>query len=109
MNESYSDNTLMFRDFLLDSGATSHFTPHLSDLQEAVPYVKNIHLADSSTVKSKMKGKVLIQFTADEGHECTLTLERVLYVPGLDKRLLSVESFVNKSHFQVQFSHLGVK
>ena len=113
MAQDIDDNTnhkeLMFRDFLLDSGATSHFTPHLSDLHDAVPYNTNVHLADSSTVRSKMKGKVTIKFIADKGHECSLTLQRVLYVPGLDKRLLSVDSFVHKSHFQVQFSRHGAK
>lgn len=91
INEPSSDNILMFRDFHLDSGATSHFTLHLSDLQESVAYVKNIHLADPSTVQSKMKGKMLIKFTADEGHACTSqNIYSIIY------RLLSIHQDISR-------------
>ena len=56
---------LTFKDFLLDSGATSHFTPYLGDLTDVEPHTRNIQLADSSIVTSSLMGKLNMTFLND--------------------------------------------
>ena len=86
-----------FYKWLLDSGATSHFTPCLSDLlnpQVLNPPV-NIKVADGTLMRATHQGIVEVHFTSDQGTRVNLRLMRVLYVPGLQTRLFSIESFIS--------------
>ena len=94
-----------FSVWLLDSGATSHFTHQLSDL-EHVELIENpitIRIADGSTLKATHSGSVTIHFTSDQNEICELRLNRVLYVPGLSRRLFSVGSFISSGNFGILY------
>ncbi|MGH7954950.1 MAG: hypothetical protein ACREOZ_03225, partial [Gloeomargaritales cyanobacterium] len=79
--------------WLFDSGATAHMTPHLEDLENVQPCDVIITLADGSEVRCKHAGECAIDMVDDDGDERKLKMGRVLYVPGLDRRLLSVPYF----------------
>ncbi|MGH7954405.1 MAG: hypothetical protein ACREOZ_00435, partial [Gloeomargaritales cyanobacterium] len=65
-------------------------TPHLEDLENVQPCDVIITLADGSEVRCKHAGECSIDIVDDDGAERKLRMGRVLYVPGLDCRLLSV-------------------
>ena len=60
-------------------------------------------LADSSIVHATQQGEIKISFTSEQGKQCKLKLLRVLYIPGLYRRLFSIPSFVRDSKFNVTF------
>ena len=92
--------------WLLDSGATSHFTPYFNDLSNPVELHPPIYIrvADGSRLKATHQGSVEINFTSDQGIATSLNLLRVLFVPGLQTRLFSIESFVSSGDFTAQYS-----
>eukprot|EP00957_Ditylum_brightwellii_P177439 13515537-Ditylum_brightwellii.AAC.1 len=88
-----------FRNWLIDSGATSHFTPHPLYLHDMEPYQIEVTVADGSTVMETHTGKVTILFTSDQGKETKLILHGVFYVTGLTKRLFSAPSFCSNRNY----------
>ena len=74
-----------FINWLLDSGATSHFTPYYSDLINPTRLEPplNIKVADGTHLKATFQGETVLNFISDEGVEVDLRLLRVLQVPGL--------------------------
>ena len=97
--------------WLLDSGASSHFTPFLSNLKNAFKLLPplNIKVADGTHLKATHQGETIINFIADEGMEVDLRLLRVLYVPGLQTRLFSIESFTSDGKTSANYSNGQVK
>ena len=95
-----------FAKWLLDSGATSHFTPNLNDLIDQIKLETPIwiQVADGSRMKATHQGLVELHFTSDQGIQVTLRLLRVLYVPGLQTRLFSIESFVSDGRCSAIYS-----
>ena len=92
------------RNYLLDSGASSHFTPHLKDLMEPISCKNQVMLADGILVKATKTGEVNINFTSEQGQKCNLKLKRVLHIPGLNRRLFIIPAFVRDSSFRVTFN-----
>ena len=92
--------------WLLDSGATSHFTPVFSDLidpQELSPPVY-IRVADGSRLTASHMGTVELHFNGNNGTPIVLRMLRVLFVNGLQTRLFSIESFVSNGRFKATYS-----
>lgn len=90
--------------WLFDSGATAHMTPHLEDLERITPCDVIITLADGSEVRCKHAGECAIDMEDDDGIKRKLRMGRVLYVPGLDRRLLSVPFFCQTRGNTMNFS-----
>ena len=92
--------------WLFDSGATSHFTPVLNDLENAEKLDRPIYVkvADGSTLRATHQGLVSLNFVSDQGVSINLKLLRVLFVPGLHTRLFSIESFVSDGTNKVVYS-----
>jgi len=84
-----------------DSGATSHFTPVKSDLINPIPCNNPVRVADGAICESKWVGSVEIHFLSNLGKPCALRLHRVYYVPGLNKRLLSLTTLSGSDNFEV--------
>ena len=83
---------------MLDSGASSHFTPFLQDLTNVEQCDVEIYLADSSTVKATHKGQILMKATSDQQQSIQLYIDRVYYNPGLNTRfqlMLSPHNILN--------------
>ena len=93
------------RCYLMDSGASSHFTPHLEDLKDPVDCNIKVMLSDSSRVKDTQQGSINLKLTSDQGIPCTLTLKRVLYVPGLNMRLFSIPAYIRDTLYTVKFGN----
>ena len=90
-----STNSILEHDWILDSGASSHMTPHYSDCFNITRTKASIKLADGTHTNCTHQGETTIQFTDDLGIKQLLHLQKVLIVPDLDKRLFSVTQFSN--------------
>ena len=95
------------RNWGVDSGATSHFTPYLSDLIDPEECNIGVTIADSSEVTGTHKGTVLLKVKTNKGKVCNLKLTRVIYVPGLNRRLFSVMAFCKNKSYAVNFNYEG--
>ena len=72
--------------WLLDSGATSHFTPRFDDLIDPQPLNPPVYIrvADGSRLTASHVGTVELHFISEEGKRLCLRMLRVLlYVEGL--------------------------
>ena len=87
--------------WLPDSGATSHYTPIFSDLQDVQSCSVPVSLADGSTKLSTYKGTTECPFTTDDGIRSILGLTDVYYVEGLSHRLLSLTALSCTQNFSV--------
>lgn len=74
--------------WLIDSGATSHMTPHQSDLfdYEALSAGPEVTIADGK--KLRVTGRGTVKLTGLDG--LRIKMVEVLHIPGIDRRLLSV-------------------
>ena len=84
----YGDS-LQLTNWILDSGATCHMTPEVSDF---IPVTledtdKYIEVADEHHVTVKQKGQVRIQMCDDKGKTLIATLHIILLAPDLCDRL----------------------
>ena len=94
-----------FRNWLPDSGASSHFTPFASDLFDVEKVLVPITVADGTTVNATLRGKVKIIFPLDQhGEPYSLTLSRVYFVSGLNYRLFSFQAFLENHRYSVHCS-----
>src|SRR6266705_411415 len=77
-------------DWLADTGATSHMTPHYHWVQNYSPLCIPIRLADNSIVYSSGVGTVVLHPRMMDGKASqAVEFTRVLHVPSLCNNLLS--------------------
>ncbi|KFK44388.1 hypothetical protein AALP_AA1G251100, partial [Arabis alpina] len=95
MNSSYSADN-----WLLDSGATHHMTSDLHNLSLHQPYrgSDGVTIADGSTIPITQTG-----FKSFPSNSRDLQLHKVLYVPDLQKNLISVYRLCNTNRVSVEF------
>ena len=79
-------------EWLIDSGASAHFTPYFTDFIGPTRMSKcNVEVATGVLVPGKSVGTVKIQITDIKTHEtCYVLLNNVIHVTGLNRRLVSV-------------------
>ncbi len=83
-----------------DSGSTAHITPCHADLFDAEDGQNlGVQVADVHIIKCTTTGKVRINMKDDNGHDLKAVLHEVMYVPGLNKRLLSLTKFADHGHY----------
>ena len=87
-------------DWILDSGATCHMTPEVSDFipGSLEDTDKHIEVADGHHVTAKQKGQVQIKMSNDHGDPFIATLHNVLLAPDLCNRLISIITSINSGH-----------
>ena len=92
--------------WLIDSGASCNFTPHLSDFHGPMgeSKAKHVNVGDGTKLSIKGMGQMLVQ--GKNGHEIVLT--KVLYVPAMQSRLLSV-AHLTSCGAQVSFTETGCR
>ena len=83
--------------WILDSGATCHMTPEVSDfipgsLEDTDKYIE---VADGHYVTAKRKGSVRIQMCDDNGNKLIATLYNVLLGTDLCDRLFCIITVMN--------------
>ena len=83
-----------FEGWLLNSGASSHMCPFKNEFVEARPLdrVVDISIANGETVKAD--GAETIRVVRK--NQKAIRIEDVLYVPGFDRRLLSISALSSK-------------
>ena len=90
----------------MDSEASSHVCPdrdEFSNLDSVMDPIM-ITIADGSEVEAQGVGTVRVQLQTGE----VIRIEETLWVPGLDRRLLSI-SALSREGLQVIFSYLSCK
>ena len=88
--------------WLLDSGASSHMTPHLADLVHVEEELNlGVEVADRHIVKCTTRDCVTIDMTVDDGFPLQEQLYDVIYTPSLKQRSFSVTAFMNQGHSAV--------
>ena len=101
------------KSWVIDSGASAHMTPFRKDNKNIQPASGKIFLADVSAVLCKEMGTIDISISKGQINLGILKLDNILIVPSLDRRLFSVNSFLqngnNWVHFEGSFIHLGIK
>ena len=86
--------------WILDSGATCHMTPEVSDF---IPYLlegtdKHIGVADLHHAMAKQKGQLRIKMCDDNGYPFIATLHNVLLAPYICDRLFSIITLMNSGY-----------
>ena len=86
--------------WILDSGATCHMTPQVSDfIPGSLEYTdKHIEVADGHHVTAKQKGQVRIKMRDNHGDPFIATLQNILLVPYLCDSLFSIITLMNSGH-----------
>jgi hypothetical protein len=86
--------------FLPDSGATQHMTPHRADLFNMVDGQNlGVEVADGHVIPCSITGKICLDMTDDNGEPLNAVLHDVMYVPGLSRRLFSITRFARHGHY----------
>ena len=89
----------LLSNWLMDSGATSHMTPRLADLEDVEEGLNlGIEVADGHIIHCTKSGKVRINMIDDNGNPLDAFLVDTLYVPGLNRRLFSITKFASLGH-----------
>ena len=98
-NKDYGDS-LQLTNWILDSGATCHTTPEVTDFipGSLEDTDKFIEVAEGHHVTAKQKGSVRIQLFDDSGETFIATLYNVLLAPDLCDRLFSIITLMNSGH-----------
>jgi hypothetical protein len=85
--------------YLTDSGATQHMTPHREDLYDAVESQNlGIEVADGHIIRCSTTGKVKISMLDNHGFPLAAELHGCIYDPGLSRRLFSITRFASNGH-----------
>jgi hypothetical protein len=88
--------TTTIGDWLIDSGCTAHMSNNINDFHVPLePYETLVEVANGGVTHVQHRGKVdvLINDTYRPDNAIMVTLNNVLYVPGLTRRLLSVHEW----------------
>ncbi|UYV74280.1 hypothetical protein LAZ67_11002829 [Cordylochernes scorpioides] len=96
------------RSLCVDSGCTTHLSPHLDWMEDVVPYEREIDLAEKDKItNSTAKGN--IGMTTSTGQEFSIVQIRdVLHVPNLRSNLLSVCELTKRGN-TIIFNNEGAK
>ena len=97
--------------WLIDSGASNHMTPVLSDLiADVTPCTQLVQVANGVIIPAPKKGTARIRLFDINGlAPVDVLLANVLYTPGLNRRLLSVPQWNEAGgsiHFNAHYTEL---
>lgn len=88
--------------WLIDSGATSHMTPYRSDLFDYKTLNADVEVTIADGKKLRVHGKGTVRLTSLDDRN--IKMMDVLYIPGLDRRILSVGRLAERG-LRVEFKH----
>jgi hypothetical protein len=80
--------------WLIDSGATAHMTPHRNDLFEYKDLDSKIEMTIADGKMIRVVGTGSVRLTGIDG--TCIKMVDVLYIPGLDRQLLSVSRLADR-------------
>ena len=98
-NKEYGDCSQL-TNWILDSGATCHMTPEVTDFITGSLEDKDkfIEVADGHHVNAKQKGSVCIQMCENNGKTFVATLYNVLLAPDFCDRIFPIITLMNAGH-----------
>lgn len=82
---------------MLDSGTTSHMTPHSNWLNKTSVCNIEVKLSDDSIIEAKAKGVRSVEWKTETGTR-KVDLSEILHVPKLSASFLSVPTLANKNN-----------
>ncbi len=77
--------------WIVDSGATSHMSPHLDIMDQLQPCSRLVSLGDGHVIRVKQKGVIKIRVIIN-GQISDILLQNVLHVPGIAANFLSLSA-----------------
>ena len=86
--------------WILDSGATCHMTPQVSDFIQNFCWKIwiNIEVADGHNVTAKQNRQVQIKMCNNNEDTCIATFHNILLAPDLCDQLFSIITLLNSGH-----------
>ena len=102
MSSSSSSIPLSNQNWLADTGATSHMTPHRHWVHNYTPLRIPIRLADNRVIYSSGVGTVVFNPVIDGKPLQTLEFTKVLHVPGLENSLFSCLYLTKHKGFEIR-------
>uniref|UniRef100_A0AAV1UBQ4 Polyprotein n=1 Tax=Peronospora matthiolae TaxID=2874970 RepID=A0AAV1UBQ4_9STRA len=96
----FADGELQCEEWLIDSRATSHMTPHRSDLFEYKELKTGQQVSIADGKKLQVAGVGTVKLKGLDGRR--IMMVDVMHIPGLDKRLLSVGKLAGRG-MRVEF------
>ena len=100
ISNRYFGDSSQLTNWVLDSVATCHMTPQVSDfipgpLEDTDKYIE---VAYGHHITAKQKGQVQIKMSDDNGDTFIAPLHNVLLAPDLCNRLFSIIKLMNFGH-----------
>jgi transposase InsO family protein len=93
-------------DWIADTGATSHMTPHRHWVRNYTPLRIPIKLANHSIIYSAGIGTVVFNPVVKGKRIRSVEFSRVLHVPQLRNNLLSVLYLAKHKHYKIAIDHI---
>lgn len=90
-SSSFADS---FDHWLVDNGASKHFTGYEEALSNLVEMKTNLNVIPGDNSTHQVKGYGSVSFQLDDGK--SIFLQEVLYVPDLQKNLVSISALEDK-------------
>nr|CCA26539.1 putative polyprotein [Albugo laibachii Nc14] len=84
----------MVEGWLLDSGASSHMCPFKEAFSEIRPLKKDTYISIANGSKISAQGIGIVPVILE--NKTPIRIENILYVPDLDRRLLSIQALAEK-------------
>ena len=86
--------------WVMDSGCTCHMTPFKSDFlhHTLVHENKIVEVADGNSIPATLSGTINLHVYTAKHEKLLLTLQNVLFVPTLSRRLFSLMSLIEQGH-----------
>jgi len=100
-SSSSSSIALSNRNWLADTGATSHMTPHRHWMHNYTPLRIPIRLADNRVIYSSRVGTVVFNLVIDGKRLQTLEFTKILHVPELENSLFSCLYLTKHKGFEI--------
>ena len=92
-----STNKITKSYFILDSGATEHWTQHREWLYNYSPETKKVYLANGAITETLGYGNIDIQVYNEKSKSySSLTISKVYYIPDIKMNLLSIKRILDK-------------
>ncbi|KAI0523253.1 hypothetical protein KFK09_005647 [Dendrobium nobile] len=90
-------------DWILDSGASSHLTADVNNLQQSAPYngLDSISIANGSNLSIQNSGQSLLPLPDSNSK---LNLKNILHVPSISHNLLSVSRLTSDNNISISFT-----
>ena len=83
--------------YILDSGATEHWTPYKEQLKDYIVDRKTIYLANNTEIEALGYGKIdILVHNKRTNMDIPITIEKIYYTPNISYNLLSVKRILEK-------------